>query len=352
MTAPNSKLTAPARLGSILDAIGNTPMMEMNLEHEGETWHFFAKLEFMNPTGSVKDRIARYIIEQAEQRGELKPDSIIVEATSGNTGIGLAMVAAVKGYKLVVVMPEHMSLERQKIMCNLGAELCLTPTPDSFAGSRARAEHMAGRNPRIFLPRQFQNPDNAKCHHETTGTEIISQLDGRRVDAFVAGVGTGGTLMGAGRRLREHSPECRIVAVEPAESAIITGSKDLGVHPIQGIGDGFIPEILDVKQLDWTEVIPGAEAVAMARNICRRYGMMVGVSSGANVLSTINVLKKIGRDKTVVSVLPDRSERYFSTDLYQARPGEAVIRVCRQGCENPFCDYRCSGQSAQQPAPA
>lgn len=324
---------------SILDSVGNTPMMEMSIEYQGETWHFFGKMEFMNPTGSVKDRIAKYIVEQAEKRGELKPDSIIIEATSGNTGIGLSMVAAVKGYKLIVVMPEHMSRERQKIMSNLGAELCLTPTAESFAGSRARAEHMASKDPRVFLPRQFQNPDNTRCHYKTTGGEIIFQLAGRRVDALVAGVGTGGTLMGVGRRLREQNPECRLVAVEPEEAAILSGCTQMGAHQIAGIGDGFVPELLNAAELSWPEAIPSAGAVEMSRRLGRQYGMMVGVSSGANVLATINVLRKIGQDKTVVTVLADRSERYFSTELYQERKNE-IVRTCRKNCENPFCEFR------------
>jgi len=226
---------------SILDFIGNTPMMELSVEHEGQTWRFFAKLEFMNPTGSVKDRIARYVIEKAEQRGELKPDSTIVEATSGNTSIGLAMVCAVKGYKLIIVMPEHMSLERRKIMTSMGAELCLTPTAESFAGARARAEAMATKDPRVFLTRQFQNEDNTDCHYRTTAVEILRQLAGTRVDAFVAGIGTGGTLMGVGRRLREINPQVKLVAVEPTEAAILTGGTTMCAHQIAGIGDGFIP---------------------------------------------------------------------------------------------------------------
>ena len=312
----------------------------MHVDYQGEMWRFFGKMEFMNPTGSVKDRIAKYIIEAAEQRGQLKPDSIVVEATSGNTGIGLAMVAAVKGYKLVIVMPEHMSLERQKIMSNLGAELCLTPTSESFAGSRTRAEHMAAKDPLVFLPRQFQNPDNTQCHYTTTGAEIIEQLDGRPIDAFVAGVGTGGTLMGVGRRFREFNAECKLIAVEPAEAAILSGCTTMAVHQIAGIGDGFVPELLDIRQIDKPEAVPSHDAVAMAKLLGRKYGMMVGVSSGANVLATISTLKRIGRDKTVVTVLPDRSERYFSTELYGGEPDETIIRNCRQGCENPFCEFR------------
>jgi cysteine synthase A len=324
---------------SVLDFVGNTPMMELAIEHQDRTWRFFAKLEFMNPTGSVKDRIAKYMIEKAEERGDLRPDSVVVEATSGNTGIGLSMVCAIKGYRLVIVMPEHMSLERQKIMTGLGAELCLTPTPDSFAGSRTRAEAMAARDPRVFLPRQFQNPDNTDCHYETTAVEILRQLAGRRIDAFVAGIGTGGTLMGVGRRMREMNPACKTVAVEPAESAVLTGGQVLDKHPIAGIGDGFIPEIVDLRQIDWTEVIPGQDALDMARQIARTYGMMVGVSSGANVLATINTLSKLGKDGVVVTVLPDRSERYFSTELYcPERAGK--VRNCRTCCEDPFCQFR------------
>jgi len=312
-------------------------MIEMNVEYENETWHFYAKLEFMNPTGSVKDRIAKYIVEQAEQRGELKPDSIIVEATSGNTGIGLSMVSAVKGYKLIIVMPEHMSLERRKIMSNLGAEICLTPVEESFAGSRARTKKIASRDSRVFLPRQFENPDNTECHYQTTGQEIIKQMGDKKIDAFVAGIGTGGTLMGVGKRLREINPDCKLIAVEPEEAAMLMGCQNPQVHQIAGIGDGFIPELMDVKQMSWPDAIKSEDALTMARDITGKHGMMVGVSSGANVLSTIKVLKKIGKDKTVVTVLPDRSERYFSTPLYESKKGE-VIRCCRTGCENPFCD--------------
>jgi cysteine synthase A len=324
---------------SVLDFIGNTPMMDLAVEHEGRTWRLYAKLEFMNPTGSVKDRIARYIIEKAEERGELRPDSTIVEATSGNTGIGLSMVCAVKGYRLIIVMPEHMSLERQKIMTSMGAELCLTPTAESFAGARARAEAMAAKDSRVFLPRQFQNEDNTDCHYQTTAVEILRQLAGIRIDAFVAGIGTGGTLMGVGKRLRAVNPAAKLIAVEPTEAAILSGCQNMAVHQIAGIGDGFIPEIVDVKQLDWVEAVSGAEAVTMARHISSRYGMMVGVSSGANVLAAIGALKKLGPEANVVTVLPDRSERYFSTDLYSSKR-EEIVRTCQKNCENAFCEFR------------
>lgn len=310
--------------------------MEINIPFENQTWHFYAKLEFMNPSGSVKDRIAKYIIEKAEQNGQLKSDSIIVEATSGNTGIGLSMVAAAKGYKLIICMPEHMSLERRKIMLNLGAEICLTPMNDGFAGSRDRTVQMAERDPRVFLTRQFQNEDNTECHYSTTGREILEQINNRAIDAFIAGAGTGGTIMGVGKKLREANHGCKVITVEPAEAAVITAGSGFAPHKIQGIGDGFIPELLDIQQLDWTEVIKSDDAVCMAQELCHRFGVMVGVSSGANVLATINVLKKIGADKTAVTVLPDRSERYFSTDLYECGT-KGVIRQCSKGCEDPFC---------------
>jgi cysteine synthase A len=321
---------------SILDSIGNTPMIEMDIEHENEKWHFFAKLEFMNPTGSVKDRIAKYIIEQAEKRGELKPDSIVMEATSGNTGIGLSMVCAVKKYRCMIVMPEHMSVERRKIMTMLGAEICLTPVEELFVGARNRTRKMAAREAKIFLPRQFENPDNALCHYHTTAKEILEQIGNTKIDAFIAGIGTGGTLMGVGKRLREVNPECKLIAVEPEEAAMLKGCTKPCTHEIAGIGDGFIPELVDVRQISWPDAIKSIDALNMARKICTTYGMMVGVSSGANVLATINVLKKIGKDKIVVTVLPDRSERYFSTNLYQGKKDE-IIRICGQGCENPFC---------------
>lgn len=324
---------------SVLDFVGDTPMMNLAVEHDGQTWRFYAKLEFMNPTGSVKDRIARYIIEKAEERGELKPDSLVVEATSGNTGIGLAMVCAVKGYKLIIVMPEHMSAERRKILTGLGAELCLTPSADSFAGARARAESIAARDPKVFLPRQFQNEDNIACHYNTTALEILRQLAGVRIDSFVAGIGTGGTLMGVGRRLREINPKVKLVAVEPTEAAILSGGREMAAHQIAGIGDGFIPEIVDTGMIDWTEAVPGADAVSMAQTISRKYGLMVGVSSGANVLATIAILKKLGPEANVVTVLPDRSERYFSTDLYASKRQE-IVRTCTKSCENAFCEFR------------
>jgi len=321
---------------SILDCIGNTPMIEVNIEHDNETWHFYAKLEFMNPTGSIKDRIAKYIIEQAEKRGELKPDSIVMEATSGNTGISFAMVCAVKGYKCIIVMPENVSIERQRIISMFSAEICLSPMEEFYEGAMKRTRKMALNDFKIFLPRQFENPDDIECHYKTTGKEILEQFDQKHIDAFIAGVGTGATLMGVIKRIKETNPQCKAIAVEPKESAVLNGCKKPAPHEIPGIGAGFIPVLVDTTQIDWCEPISSNDAVLITRKISSKFGMMVGVSSGANVLATINVLKKIGKDKTVVTVLPDRSERYFSTNLYQGKKDE-VIRICGQGCENPFC---------------
>ncbi len=210
---------------------------------------------------------------------------------------------------------------------------------EGFAGAREKTRRMAIYNSKVFLPRQFENPDNTLCHYHTTAKEIIKQIGKKRIDVFVAGVGTGGTLMGVGQRLKDINPKCKIIAVEPAESAVISGSQDLAPHKIAGIGDGFIPELLDVSRLDDVEVVRGDDAVCMAKKVCRQYGMMVGVSSGANILATIAMLKKIGSDKNVVTILPDRAERYFSTDLYECGK-EAVIKYCKKNCEEPFCEFK------------
>lgn len=323
---------------NVLELIGNTPMMVLEIFREKRKWKIFAKLECLNPSGSVKDRIAKYIIEKAEERGELKKDSIIVEATSGNTGIGLTMVSAVKGYSVIIVMPEHMSLERRKIMLSLGAKICLTPKEESFAGAREKTLQMASKDKRVFLTRQFENLDNIDCHYETTGQEIIKQMEYKKIDAFIDGVGTGGTLMGVGKALKEIYPDCMIVAVEPAEAAILSGETEMHEHKIAGIGDGFIPELLDIKCIDEVVRIKSDDAVEMAKIMSKKYGLLIGISSGANILASIEILKKIGEDKSVVTVLPDRSERYFSTDLFSGREIQAEIRECIKNCENPFCD--------------
>jgi len=292
-----------------------------------------AKLEFMNPSGSIKDRIAKYIVEHAEARGLLRPGHTIVEATSGNTGIALAMVAAAKGYKMLVVMPEHMTGERIKIMTNLGADVCLTPKDQGFQEAVARADMIAKDDSQYFLANQFRNPDNTLAHYYTTGREIIEQA-GEDIDVFVAGVGTGGTLMGVGKALREKNPRVRLVAVEPEEAAILSGRRDIGDHKIAGIGDGFIPEIMDMNLVDEIVAVKSDDAIEMARKLSRERGLFVGISSGANVLASIRILDEVGPDKKVVTVLPDRAERYFSTDL--CIPAESQVKQCSKFCECPF----------------
>src|SRR5208337_1970032 len=307
--------------------------MHLQVDLNGQTYPMYAKLEFMNPSGSVKDRIAKYMIESAERRGILKPDSIIVEATSGNTGISLAMVAAAKGYKMVVFMPEHMSRERIRLMESLGAEVCLTPKEDGFEGAVRRTEEVAAKSRHVYLTRQFSNVENVCAHYQTTGKEIREQVP-ESIDAFVAGVGTGGTLFGVGRALRDAYPDMKLVAVEPEESAVLSGDFHLKDHKIAGIGDGFIPEIVNLNEVDFVVKVKSDDAVQMSQVLCREYGLMVGISSGANVLGAIRTLDKIGREKVAVTVLPDRTERYFSTDLHVFR--EHLVRRCGPGCECIF----------------
>lgn len=303
-------------VGSVLDTVGNTPLMPIGLIKNPKMADIYAKLEFLNPSGSIKDRIAKYLIEEAERRGILKSNSIIVEATSGNTGIALAMVGAIKKYKVRIIMPEHMSQERMKIIRAYGAQLILTPKKGGFTRPVEVAQAMAAKDSRVFLPSQFTNLDNTKIHRLTTGREILEQCRGR-IDAFVAGIGTGGTLMGVGEALREAGQRTQIVAVEPSESAVMSGSTRLTSHHIAGIGDGFIPDLVDMKQVDRVVKIKSIEAIKMAKRFVREMGLPVGVSSGANYLAAIAVAKTLGRGKTVVTVLPDRMERYFSTLLFK-----------------------------------
>ncbi|HSA91809.1 MAG TPA: cysteine synthase A [Terriglobales bacterium] len=332
---------------NILDCIGHTPMLTLELEHQGRSCRISAKAEFLNPSGSVKDRIARYMLDQAEQRGQLRSGSTIIELSSGNTGIALAQAAAVKGYRLVILMPEHMSAERVRLLQSLGAEVCLTPQADGFAGALARLNRILEENPQFFCPRQFENSDNPAAHYRSTGPEIWQQMAGR-VDAFIDGVGTGGTLMGVGRYLREHNPKVALIAVEPAEAAVMSGG-GTGAHKIAGIGDGFIPPIMDMSFIDGVEAIASDEAVAMAKRLSRQFGLFVGISSGANILAAIRTLDRLGHDCNVVTILPDRSERYFSTDLYLA--GEwPPLRRCAEDC---ICRLDCrSDPHSLKPVPA
>ncbi len=294
----------------ILNVIGNTPILRLT---KISPIPIFAKGEYLNPGGSVKDRVAKYMITMAEKRGDLKPGSVIVEATSGNTGIAVAFVGIHRGYRVIIVMPEDMSEERKKIIRALGAELVLTPSAESLTGSVNKARELAASIPGAHIIGQFENPDNPQVHYLTTGVEIWKQLEGN-VDAFVAGVGSGGTLGGAGKFLKEQNPQIRIVAVEPENSAALLGQEP-GLHQIQGIGDGFVPPVLDVSLIDQVVTVSDDDAIETTRSLARLEGTMVGTSSGANVWAAIKVAHELGPDKRVVTILPDRIERYFSTSL-------------------------------------
>lgn len=293
------------RTDNILDLIGNTPLIQL----KGSA--LFAKAEFLNPGGSIKDRVALAMVEGAERDGRLRRDSIIVEPTSGNTGIGLALVGRLKGYAVRIVMPENMSDERKKLIQTLGAELVLTDAGASLAGAVAAVEAMQRADARVVVLQQFKNPDNPRIHYEETAREIWRQMSGE-VAAFVAGVGSGGTLQGVGRFLREHSPACRIVAVEPKNVSAILGHEP-GLHQIQGIGDGFVPDILDVTLVDEVIEVTDDDAISTTRVLGRDHGLLVGISSGANVWAAQQLARRV--DGPIVTILPDRAERYFSTAL-------------------------------------
>jgi cysteine synthase A len=275
--------------------------------------HVYAKAEHMNPGGSVKDRVARYLIEEAEKEGKLKAGMTIVEASSGNTGIGVSFVGVMKGYKVIIVMPENMSEERRKIIRAFGGELIFTSAEGSLDEAVAKVQELQKNDPKVWVPQQFENPKNPEIHYMETAKEIWEQMEGK-VDAFVAGVGSGGTLSGVGQFLKEKNPAVRIVAVEPKNSAALLGQEP-GLHQIQGIGDGFIPPVLDVKLIDDVEVVTDEDAIETARALARKSGLLVGTSSGANVWAASRVSHKPGGERKVVTVLPDRAERYFSTSL-------------------------------------
>ena len=300
-------------LDNILGAVGNTPTVRLNrIVPEGAAT-VYAKLESFNPMWSVKDRIAKAMIEVAERKGKVNKDTTIIEPTSGNTGIGLAMVCAVKGYKLVLTMPETMTVERRKIMAALGAQLVLTPGPEGMAGAIRKAEELAAANPNSFLPQQFKNKANPWIHKKTTAKEILRAVD--KVDAFVAGVGTGGTITGVGQVLKRKNPQVKIVAVEPEDSPVLSGGKP-GPHKIQGIGAGFVPAVLDTRIYDEIVRVATKDAFETSRKLARLEGMFVGISSGAACFAALKVAKDLGPGKTVVVVLPDTGERYLSTDLF------------------------------------
>lgn len=306
---------------SATQLIGRTPLMELTRleKSEGINARVLGKLEYFNPAGSVKDRIARAMIEDAEARGVLREGSVIIEPTSGNTGIGLASVAAARGYRAVIVMPETMSVERRQLMKAYGAELVLTDGAKGMKGAIAKAEELAATIPNSFIPGQFVNPANPAVHRATTGPEIWQDTDGQ-VDIFVAGVGTGGTVTGVGEYLKSCNPAIRVVAVEPASSPVLSGGK-AGAHKIQGIGAGFVPEVLNPAVYD--EVIPIAneDAFAMGRKIGRTEGVLVGISSGAAVWAAIELAKRPENEgKTIVALLPDNGDRYLSTPMFADEP--------------------------------
>ncbi len=295
-------------INSILDAVGNTPLMRLQRISSGNV---FAKAEFLNPGGSIKDRVAKYIIESAEKDGTLKPGMIIIEATSGNTGIGLSLIGVQKGYRVICVMPENMSIERKKIIQAFGGEIITTPAEESLSGSLEKLKELTrAESEKYFIVNQFVNPRNPEVHYLETGPEIWRDMNGE-IDIIVAGVGSGGTLQGIGTFLKEKNPRVKIVAVEPKTSAALLG-REPGLHQIQGIGDGFIPAVLDVNLVDMVFTVSDDEAIEMTRKLSLEEGLLVGTSSGANVSAALHMDN--GRNK-VVTILPDRAERYFSTAL-------------------------------------
>ncbi|MGG0444928.1 cysteine synthase A [Bacillus mycoides] len=299
---------------SVSELIGKTPIVKLNRIVESDSADVYLKLEFMNPGSSVKDRIALAMIEDAENKGLLKEGDTIIEPTSGNTGIGLAMVAAAKGYKAILVMPETMSIERRNLLRAYGAELVLTPGPEGMGGAIRKATELAEEHG-CFIPQQFQNQANPEIHRITTGPEIVEQM-GDQLDAFIAGIGTGGTITGAGEVLKEAYKDIKIYAVEPADSPVLSGGKP-GPHKIQGIGAGFVPETLDVEVYDEIIQVKTEQAFEYARRVAKEEGILVGISSGAVVYAATEVAKKLGKGKKVLVIIPSNGERYLSTPLYQ-----------------------------------
>lgn len=301
-------------VNSITELVGRTPIVKLNNVVDENSAEVYLKLEYFNPGSSVKDRIALAMIEDAEKKGVIKPGDTIIEPTSGNTGIGLAMVASAKGYKTVLVMPETMSIERRNLLRAYGAELVLTPGPAGMRGAVEKAEELA-KEKGYFMPQQFENYSNPEIHRKTTGPEIIEQM-GDQLDAFVAGIGTGGTITGAGEVLKEKYPNIKIVAVEPKDSPILSGGNP-GPHKIQGIGANFVPKVLDTEIYDEIFTVATEEAFEAARKVARQEGILGGISAGAAIHAALETAKKLGKGKKVLAVVPDNGERYLSTALYQ-----------------------------------
>jgi cysteine synthase A len=301
---------------SPLELVGHTPVVRLNRIPGKDDAAIWAKLENFNPGGSVKDRICLAMIEEAEKSGRIKPGDTIVEPTSGNTGIGLALVAAVKGYNLILTMPDTMSEERRSLLVAYGAKLVLTPDTRGMHGAIAKAEELCRESPGYFMPQQFSNPANPEIHYRTTGPELMEQLP--KIDAFVSGVGTGGTISGAGRYLHEHSKNpVLVVAVEPANSPVLSGG-EAGFHKIQGIGAGFVPKNLDTNAYNEIVKVSDEDAAEFSRRLAREEGILVGISSGANCCAALQIAQRLGKGKVVAVVFCDTGERYLTTDLFQA----------------------------------
>jgi cysteine synthase A len=300
---------------NVLDLIGNTPIVSLK---ETMGLNIYAKAEFLNPGGSIKDRVAKNMILCAEREGKLKPGMVIIEPTSGNTGIGLSLVGVRRGYRVIIVMPENMSEERKKIIRCLGAELVLTPQELSIDGSVKKAEELLAEigEGKAFIPQQFTNPNNPDVHYQTTGPEIYKQLGGK-VDIFVSGLGSGGTLQGIGKYLKEKNPGLKVVAVEPKNVSALLGHEP-GLHSIQGIGDGFVPEVLDTSMIDDIVEVTDENAIHTTRELARVQGLLCGTSSGANVWASKQMAEKYGEEKVIATIMADRMERYFSTGLLDA----------------------------------
>jgi len=298
----------------ITELIGRTPLVRLNRLSPTGGATIYGKVEFFNPGGSVKDRICLNMINEAERLGMLKPGGTIVEPTSGNTGIGLALVAAVRGYKLILVMPESMSMERASLLSSYGAQLVLTPAWEGMKGSIRESESIIAQNPSYFMPDQFSNPANPAMHKRTTAVEILESLDGK-IDAFVAAVGTGGTITGCGELFKERNPAVKVIAVEPAGSPVLSGGEP-GPHKIQGIGAGFIPKVLNRAIIDRVMTVTDDEAYQTAKQLSKKEGLLVGISAGANVCAALKVAQELGPGKNVVTILCDTGERYISIEKY------------------------------------